>query len=213
MHARIEHLLSLRDGEPGDAAIRVHVAACERCGTALAEARHLRDRLQTLPVVAPAMAPGGWQSVIRRKAQREAATRAWGQARRAAVAASVAIVAVAVSWRMADAPTETPASRLAALAPLAAEEALAHDRVAQLQRQSAALEDMLAAIGQRPAVQRAGTALPIDTLESQVQWIDHRLLGSGDDAFASEQLWRERVQTMDSLVRLRYVEAQRTATM
>lgn len=213
MHARIEHLLSLRDGEPVDTAIRAHVAACERCGAALAEVTHLRERLQALPVAAPAVAPEGWQSVIRRKAQREAAARAWGKAGRAAVAASVAIVALAVSWRVADAPTETPASRLAAIAPLTAEEALAHDRVAQLQRQSDALEEMLAAIGRRPAVQRAGTALPIDTLESQVQWIDHRLLGSGDDAFASEQLWRERVQTMDSLVRLRYVEAQRTAAM
>jgi hypothetical protein len=56
-------------------------------------------------------------------------------------------------------------------------------------------------------VQRAGTAMPIDTLEAQVQWIDHRISASGD-ALEAEQLWRERVDAMNTLVRLRYVEAQ-----
>ena len=81
----------------------------------------------------------------------------------------------------------------------------------QLQSQSAALEDALAVIGNRPAVQRAGTTLPIDTLEAQVQWIDHRISAGPDDALETERLWRERVDAMNTLVRLRYVEIQPVA--
>ena len=54
---------------------------------------------------------------------------------------------------------------------------------------------------------RSATALPIDALEAQVQWIDHRISASGD-ALEAEQLWRERVDAMNTLVRLRYVESQ-----
>jgi len=57
----------------------------------------------------------------------------------------------------------------------------------------------------------AGTSVPIDTLEAQVQWIDHQI-SDGDGAIepgSAEQLWRKRVGAMNSLVQLRYVEAQR----
>jgi hypothetical protein len=53
--------------------------------------------------------------------------------------------------------------------------------------------------------------VPIDTLEAQVQWIDHQI-SDGDGAIepgSAEQLWRKRVEAMNSLVQLRYVEAQR----
>jgi hypothetical protein len=60
-------------------------------------------------------------------------------------------------------------------------------------------------------VERAGTSLPIDTLETQVQWLDHQLsAGVGElEPRSAEQLWRRRVEAMNSLVQLRYVEAQR----
>jgi len=57
----------------------------------------------------------------------------------------------------------------------------------------------------------AGTSVPIDTLEAQVQWIDHQISG-GDGVIepgSAEQFWRKRVGAMNSLVQLRYVEAQR----
>ena len=105
------------------------------------------------------------------------------------------------------------AKLIAAVSPLTAEQAIALDRVARLQTRSAALEELLGLLGERPALQRAGTALPIDTLESQVQWLDHRISSStgGGDAREAEQLWRDRVDTLDSLVRLRYVESQQLA--
>ena len=72
---------------------------------------------------------------------------------------------------------------------------------------------MLAELPRQSAVERAGTALPIDTIEAQVQWLDHQILLSGDDVQpdAAERLWRERVEAMNSLVRLRYADAQRVA--
>jgi hypothetical protein len=105
---------------------------------------------------------------------------------------------------------EHPAALVARLTPLTADEALAMDRIAQLRTQSHALEEMLAAIGERRVVERAGTTLPIDTLEAQVQWLDHQI-STGEGAIAPrsiEQLWRRRVEAMNSLVQLRYVEAQ-----
>jgi hypothetical protein len=60
-------------------------------------------------------------------------------------------------------------------------------------------------------VERAGTSLPIETLEAQVQWLDHQLSFAGSTGAAApeaERLWRDRVEVMNSLLQLRYVEAQ-----
>jgi hypothetical protein len=211
MHARVEHLLSLRDGEPVDAAVRTHVAGCARCAAALAALAQRRARLQALPPVEPAGA-NGWRAVLGRRAEREAVDRLRVGLTRVAVAASIAVIGVAVAWRMNGTANLFSSEVRPAVSALTAEQALAHDRVVQLQSQSAALEEILTVLGERPVVERAGTALPIDTLEAQVQWIDHQLLDSAD-ARDAELLWRDRVQAMDSLVRLRVVEAQRVAAM
>ena len=76
------------------------------------------------------------------------------------------------------------------------------------------LEEVLAALPARPAVAHASTAVPIDTLQAQVQWVDHQLsVSSAAQASPDlrERLWRERVEIMNTLVQLRYVEAQRIA--
>jgi hypothetical protein len=52
--------------------------------------------------------------------------------------------------------------------------------------------------------------VPIDSLEAQVQWLDHQLTLAGADGRVpqAQQLWRDRIEVMNSLVQLRYVEAQ-----
>jgi hypothetical protein len=79
-----------------------------------------------------------------------------------------------------------------------------------LRARSQALEAVLDALPERPAVARADTSLPIDSLESQVQWLDHQLSVAGAQLPTpqTEALWRDRVEVMNSLVQLRYVEAQ-----
>ncbi|HEX9207924.1 MAG TPA: hypothetical protein VF851_06790 [Steroidobacteraceae bacterium] len=207
MHPRIEHLLSLRDGEPVAVEVPGHVAHCQPCAATLQDLSGLRERLQQLPA-APAV-PGGWDAVRRRMAARVTAESRRVLASRIAVAASLGVIAMALAWRATDGGS-TPGGAGERQAPLAVEDALALDRVAQLQSQSQALDAVLAAFGDSPAVERAGTAVPIDTIEAQVQWVDHQLsTDDGLEASAAERLWRERVDLMNSLVRLRYVEAQR----
>jgi hypothetical protein len=118
---------------------------------------------------------------------------------------------VTTTLRVADVIAERPGSAVLQLTPLTAEQALALDRVAQLQARSQALDAVLSEIGERPVVARAGTSLPIDTLETQVQWIDQQIsVGDGEiEPGSAEQLWLKRVEAMNSLVQLRYVEAQR----
>ena len=53
------------------------------------------------------------------------------------------------------------------------------DSIEELRDRSRVLEEVLAALPARPAVERAGTAVPIDTLQAQVQWVDHQLSVSG----------------------------------
>jgi len=172
-------------------------------------AMSLADRLRSLPTAAPRL--DGWADVQLRVAARKTARARRRLGLQLAAAASVAIIAVTAAWRVADVVTEQPGSMAAELTPLTAEQALALDRVAQLQMQSQALDEVLSAIGERPVIERAGTSVPIDTLEAQVQWIDHQI-SVGDGAIepgSAEQLWRKRVGAMNSLVQLRYLEAQR----
>jgi hypothetical protein len=170
---------------------------------------NLTDELQSLPAAEPRI--DGWADVQSRLAAQQAAYARRRLGLQLAAAASVVIIAVTATWRVGDVVTERPGAMAVERTPLTAEQALALDRVAQLQTQSQALEVMLSVIGERPVVERAGTSLPIDTLESQVQWIDHQIsVGDGEiEPGSAEQLWRKRVEAMNSLVQLRYVEAQR----
>jgi hypothetical protein len=49
----------------------------------------------------------------------------------------------------------------------------------------------------------------IDTIEDRIQWLDFQLSDAPDSGLSEEQtqrLWRERVELMDSLVKVRYAE-------
>lgn len=171
-------------------------------------AMNIARRLRALPQAAPAAE--GWAQLQSRLVARRRTESRRVLGMRLAAAASIVLIVVTTSWRVTEFTREPPAAVAARLAPLTADEALALDRIAQLRSQSHALEEMLAAIGERRVVERAGTTLPIDTLEAQVQWLDHRIsTAEGAAAPGSiEQLWRRRVEAMNSLVQLRYVEAQ-----
>jgi hypothetical protein len=202
MHARLDELLSLRDGAPVDARVRAHVDGCAGCATELARAGSLREQLHALPA-APAMAADGWSGVEARLA---ASRRRSAQvARIAPFAAAVSVVALGLfaTLRLVE-PAAPSAERPAPLTVLETESL--HD----LRVRSQALEALLAAMPERPAVERAGTSVPIESLEAQVQWLDHQLsLADADGRTrAAERLWRDRVEVMNSLVQLRYVEAQ-----
>ena len=207
MHARIDELLSLRDGATVDARVRAHVDQCVDCAATLAGTKSLRERLRALPP-APALAADGWTELQGRLAVQAARRRRLAQVAPFAAAASVAALALFATLRGFDAPSR-PAAGSEPLVVLDVES------VAELRARSQALDEVLAAMPQRPAVARAGTSVPIETLEAEVQWLDHQLSLAGAEPDAAgpgtEHLWRDRVAVMDSLVRLRYVEAQYVA--
>jgi len=202
MHARIDELLSLRDGATVDARVRAHVDQCGDCAAALAGTKSLRERLRALPP-APALAADGWAELQGRLAVQAGRRRRLAQVAPFAAAASVAALALFATLRGFDAPSHPAAGP----EPLVV---LDDESVEELRARSQALDELLAAMPQRPAVARAGTSVPIETLEAEVQWLDHQLSLAGAEgrAIESEQLWRDRVEAMNSLVQLRYVEAQ-----
>ena len=92
---------------------------------------------------------------------------------------------------------------------------VAEDPTTGLQRlmiRSAQLEQNLRALPDEPSVVRAGTAATIIELEDRIAAIDYQL-GDPDAGLTREEteiFWRERVRLMESLVQLRYAQAQRT---
>jgi hypothetical protein len=208
MHARIDHLLSLRDGEPVDAAVRSHVESCPDCADAKRTLETMRRRLIALP---PLPAPaGGWDRLRAHVAGlRDTPTPRRGNGL-VAIAASCAMLGVIAGVLLREEPS---VSQLVAVPhePVAPE---APPTIEELRDKSRVLEEVLAALPARPAVERAGTAVPIDALQAQVQWLDHQLSVSGASHAGpevTERLWRERVEIMNTLVQLRYVEVQRVA--
>jgi len=211
MHARIDQLLSLRDGAPVAAEVAAHVKSCASCTRAVADLAAMRQRLASLPALDGGAQ--GWQAVQERLRGREQARAQRRKSLRWAAAASLAALAGLVALQISQRADVDPAS-VAAVRIESRDNPAGSDELQHLRARSQALEQLLAALPSRPAVERAGTSLPIESLEAQVQWLDHQL-SVGPDAVASpadaEQLWRERVEVMNSLLRLRYAEAQRVA--
>ena len=84
-----------------------------------------------------------------------------------------------------------------------------HARVPELMAQSQQLEGLLQRLPERPRIERVSTAAMIDTIEDRIQWLDFQLSDAPDSGLNEEQtrrLWRERVELMDSLVKVRYAE-------
>ena len=206
MHASFSELLSLRDAEPTEAHVAQHVNQCPQCARELQQLSNARSRLRELPRLdAP---PDTWSRISQRVAEPTAkivrTNRMAG-----AVGAAVGLLAVIILVTREDGPqTAAVLERESPLAPAAPSEPL----VAALIAQSQELEQLLHALPQRPVIERVSTAATLDTIEQRIQWLDFQLSyapeGSFDDAQA-QRLWRERVDLMDSLVKVRYAEAKR----
>jgi hypothetical protein len=200
MHARLDELLSLRDGDPVDAAVAAHVRGCAACTARLAATGRLQERLRALPG-APPPATDGWPAVRAGFARRGRWQRR--TARYVPIAATAALGALAL---LATLRSTDPAP------PVAAAPGVVDPALQELRARSQALEAVLAALPARPAVERADHSLSIESLQDQVQWLDHQitLADAGDAAAPAERLWGDRVEVLSSLVQLRYVEAQST---
>ena len=196
MHARIDELLSLRDGEPVAAAAARHAGDCPACAGELERLRGLRRRLRALPALPPP--ERGWEAVARRAYERSA------RGRRLLAGAGFGLAASA-AWFMVSLH-ETPPAPVAA-PPVIAQAATGAN--AELMRRSMALENALKGIDYQPSVVRVSTAGTIADIEDRIALVDYQLsqaaAGSLSDA-QSERLWRQRVDLMGSLVQVRYAQ-------
>ena len=157
----------------------------------------LGGRLSSLADFAPPAA--GWSGVVDARAGREARLALGLPAAFAAIV--LAATAGLVFWlqaarsSMSDAPS--------AAAPARAEVA------ADMRAENARLERILATLPERHAM-RGSTAFTVAELEDRLALVDDRLslvVLEPNAPERAEQLWRERVGVMNSLVQVRYADA------
>jgi len=198
MHARLDQLLSLREGAPVDADVRAHVQQCALCSEEVARVATVRERLRALPAIDPP--PELWQHIEARAA---APQRRYGLGIAASIAALVLGAIGYVGLREESEPYEI-ANIDHAVAPATGEE------LDKLIAQSRELEALLAYLPERPQVERVSTAVTVDSIERRIQWLDWQLANGSEaqlDQRQATRLWSERVDLMDSLVKVRYAES------
>ncbi len=207
MHASIDHLLSLRDGQPVDAATAAHVEQCQRCSAELNMLHETRAKLQSLPQLD---APSSFVEIRRAMSRPAVAPRRLLSARLVAAVAFVMLTtiffvalrdetvpAVAERREQPNGPQQSPTDPVEST------------HVPELVAQSQKLDDLLQRLPERPRIERVSTAATIDTIEARIQWLDFQLSDAPDSGLNEQQtrrLWRERVELMDSLVKVRYAE-------
>jgi anti-sigma factor RsiW len=207
MHASIDHLLSLRDGQPVDVATAAHVEQCARCFAELRNLRETQAKLQSLPQLE---APSSFAEIQRAMARPVVAPRRLLSAR---LVAAVAFVTLTGIFFVALRDETVPAVVKQSPSPTQPQEQPADvvetARVPDLVAQSRHLEGLLQRLPERPRIERVSTAATIDTIEQRIQWLDFQLSDARDSGLSEVQtrrLWRERVELMDSLVKVRYAE-------
>jgi len=199
MHACLEDLLSLRDGDSPPRELVEHVSACGPCTQRLGELCLARARLRALPRVAPTR--DLWDSIAPRPAPARRGLQ-WAGAGLAA-AASVALFLV---WSRL--PVESSVD-VRERDPRAAQSALAPTRdIQQLQAVSQHLGRLERSMPRRRAIVSAREESALETLELAIASVDGQLAGVDPAALdpAVEDLWRQRVELMDALVQVRFAQ-------
>jgi hypothetical protein len=167
----------------------------------------LKRELEALPKLSPPPEAEARVLAAMRAAAQVRTRRHTGRFAGLAAAASLSSAALLMLWQ----PWTSPEERLvvtAADTPSDAQAAL--DDYLTLVEQSARLERALVALPQR-TVMRAGTAGTIATLEDRIAHIDAELTlatAAGAENQYRTALWRDRVDVMNALLQVRYVNSQ-----
>jgi hypothetical protein len=212
MHAGIDQLLRLRDGEDAGAVAGAHVRDCAHCQAELARLRALSASLRELP--STAVLPERWNAIQADLAGGSSRSRRTTPRNRPGwllPVASAALVLIAVLFTFGNrdhsvgtGSTDRPAPGATSL----------DESRQQLVAESQRLESLLATLPREPRLTRAQTALTVADLEDRIQWVDYRLGLVSEAGLAEEpaaRLWRERVDLLNSLVAVRYAEARTVA--
>ena len=165
----------------------------------------LKRELEALPTLSPPPEAEARVLAAMRAAANARATRHVGRFAGLAAAAALVGAALLLLWQ----PWTGPAERVTVTAADAPSDA-ARDDYLTLVEQSARLERALVALPQR-TVMRAGTAGTIATLEDRIAHIDAELTlatAAGAENQYRTALWRDRVDVMNALLQVRYVNSQ-----
>jgi hypothetical protein len=201
----LRQLLSLRDGEPVDANLLLHIDHCPKCSEELGRLRALQASMRALPSAEPPAYDG---KMLRSRLRGERLYRAAGVSVVAGIGALTLLLIAAVHGNRTQ--VETAENRDDSPSMTAVED-VAEPSVSSWVIRSQELESRLSQLPRRPRIERASTSATIDTLQSRIQWVDYQLSVAKDVGMTerqSAQLWRNRVELMDSLVMVRYAEAQ-----
>ena len=209
MYPSTEDLLSVRDGEPLDAA---RATACERPEHApeLERLRRTRDALRALPELAPP--PGVWQRAV--EAERASRRSIWPRALAGiGVAAAVATLAVLLVGQ--GGPTARPEPTAVAPAAIWRAPAIVQTPTptyTSLVQESARLEQVLSQISYQRPLMTGSTAGTIAGLEDRIAAIDElSTYGSARGLRPAEReaLLTERVDLLNALVHVRLAQSQK----
>lgn len=216
MHASTIELLSLRDGEPVAAEVAQHVEQCMQCSGERARLAALRDQLRRLDAQTVPQAAGDDDDLMwsRITAALHSPERPVRSPNRVLALAAVAVWAVVglIWFGLADPDGASP-QLVREDPPPAVVVPDDPPAMAALVGRSRQLERVLSGLPQRPRVEQAATAATLDALEERIQWLDYALSRTEVADVAAgeaEVLWAERVELLDSLVTLRYAQAERT---
>lgn len=184
MHLELEELLALRDGEGSDAAT-AHVAGCAACAAELQRLQDLTVQLRELPVEKPErdLWPG-----IAPRLDEQRWRRRWT---RVGVAAAGVFLMLTVLSAVRGGIEAWQEAKLA-------------DQKQQLVVRSQELEDTVRQYERARAISGRAAGAMVD-IEDRIATIDSKLMqlprekSSGEEAL---DLWRQRVQLLDTLVDL-----------
>ncbi len=189
MHAGFDELSEIAAGRR---TADPHVATCAACRAGLERLRRVREGLAALPGFAPPTV--AWSS-IRARAATAAVTPRWAMP---AAAASVLVAMAAVGLLVGQPrPAVTPAA------------APGGPPVNALVAESTRLEALLSQLPEARTT-RLGTAYTVAAIEDRLALVDDRITAVTLEAYApevAEDLWRERVTLMNSLVQVQYARA------
>lgn len=189
MHAGFDELSEIAAGRR---TAGTHLSACPDCRARLERMRRVREGLVALPEFVPP--PVAW-SAIRARAAAAAVAPRWAVP---AAAASV-LVAMAAVGLLAGRPQ-----------PVAVPDASSgRAPVNALVAENARLEALLSQLPESRTT-RLGTAYTVAAIEDRLALVDDRITTVTLEPYApevAEDLWRERVTLMNSLVQVQYARA------
>ena len=201
MHASLEQLIGLRDEEPVSVEVQQHVRACTQCAAALNGLLTARERLTAL--ADPLPPADAWQRIAA-ASDRSRSRRLWLPAAGLSLAASVTAVALLVNLHVKPQPARDDT---AVVTPSGSQPA----DVKQLMAQSRYLERAVLKLdgpADNMAVS-ADTASTVAALEDRIALVDYEInsaAGVPNDDPHMVQLWKQRVDLLQSLAAVRYAQ-------